>query len=72
VRWCRGLRGDVGAAAEDLVGIDHAEADDEARNARNAATSSWFLAFDKIADEIATDPRKWDQLIVTARVRPGT
>lgn len=37
--------------------------------ATEVATAVWFMAFEKIADDIAMNARKGDQLIVTARVR---
>lgn len=63
-------KGDVAYVRFCLVGVDHAEADEEVRHTRHVVTSTWFLAFDGIADDIATHARKGDQLIVTARVRP--
>jgi hypothetical protein len=41
-----------------LAGTDHAERDDEANHARKVATAVWFIAFDKLADDIATNARK--------------
>lgn len=52
-----------------LIGGDHAEPDEEVGHAREVFNSVWFLAFDEIADRIATQARKGDQLIVTARIR---
>lgn len=59
-------KGDVAYVRFCLVGDDHAEPDEEVGRAREEV---WFLAFDGIADRIATHARKGDQLIVTARVR---
>jgi single-stranded DNA-binding protein len=63
-------KGDVAYVRFCLIGNDHAEPDEEVRHAREVFNSVWFLAFDEIADRIATHARKGDQLIVTARVRP--
>ena len=52
-----------------LVGADYAEPDEEADHAREVFNSVWFLAFDEIADRIATHARKGDLLIVTAWIR---
>ena len=62
-------KGDVAYVRFCLIGDDHAEPDEEVRHARAVVNSVWFLAFDEIADRIATYARKGDQLIVTARVR---
>jgi single-stranded DNA-binding protein len=62
-------KGDVAYVRFCLIGDDHAEPDEEVRHARAVVNSVWFLAFDEIADRIATHARKGDQLIVTARVR---
>jgi len=63
-------KGDIAFIRFCLIGTDHAEPDEEVQHARDVITSAWFIAFDKIADDIATNARKGDQLIVTARVRP--
>lgn len=65
-------KGDVAYVQFCLVGADHAEPDEEVSHAREIANSVWFLAFDEIADCIATHARKGDQLIVTARIRSCT
>lgn len=62
-------KGDVAYVRFCLVGADHAEPDEEVGHAREIVNSVWFLAFDQIADRIATHARKGDQLIVTARIR---
>ena len=62
-------KGDVAYVRFCLVGTDHAEPDEEVDHAREIANSVWFLAFDEIADCIATHARKGDQLVVTARIR---
>lgn len=62
-------KGDVAYVRFCLVGADYAEPDEEADHARQVCNSVWFLAFDEIADRIATHARKGDQLIVTARIR---
>ena len=62
-------KGDVAYVRFCLIGKDHAEPDEEVGHAREVVNSVWFLAFDEIADTIATYARKGDQLIVTARIR---
>jgi single-stranded DNA-binding protein len=62
-------KGDVAYVRFCLVGADYAEPDEESDRAREISNSVWFLAFDKMADRIATHARKGDQLIVTARIR---
>jgi single-stranded DNA-binding protein len=52
-----------------LVGSDYAEPDDMDEHARAVVTSIWFIAFDKIADDLVKNARKGDQLILEARVR---
>ena len=63
-------KGEVSYVRFCLVGADHAEPDEQVGHAREVFNSVWFLAFDEIADRIATHARKGDQLIVTARIRP--
>lgn len=63
-------KGDIAYVRFCLVGTDYAERDDEADHVQEVAIAVWFIAFDKIADDIATNARKGDQLIVTDRVRP--
>lgn len=62
-------KGDVAYVRFCLVGADHVESGEEVGHAREVTNSVWFLAFDEIADCIATNTRKGDQLIVTARIR---
>ena len=62
-------KGDVAYVRFCLAGADHAEPDEQVGHAREVFNSVWFLAFDEIADRIATHARKGDQLIVTARIR---
>ena len=62
-------KGDVAYVRFCLIGEDHVESDEEVGHPREVVNSVWFLAFDEIADRIATHARKGDQLIVTARVR---
>jgi single-stranded DNA-binding protein len=62
-------KGDVAYVRFCLTGEDHAESDDEVGHSRKVVNSVWFLAFDELADRIATHARKGDQLIVVARIR---
>ena len=62
-------KGDVAYVRFCLIGEDFAEADEHVAHARKIVNSVWFLAFDELADRIATHARKGDQLVVTARVR---
>lgn len=62
-------KGDVAYVRFCLIGADQAEPDEEVGHARQVINCVWFLAFDEIADRLATHCRKGDQLIVTARVR---
>lgn len=52
-----------------MIGADHAERDEKVGHSRQVINCVSFLAFDEIADRIATHCRKGDQLIVIARVR---
>jgi single-strand DNA-binding protein len=54
-----------------LVGNDYAGKDSDG-NAREAATSLYFVAFDGLGEAIAKNARKGDQLIVQAQVRANT
>src|SRR5581483_3912771 len=63
-------KGNVAYVRFCLVGNDHAEPDDEVDHPHEVVTTAWFMAFDVIADDIARNARKGDQLIVTARIRP--
>jgi single-strand DNA-binding protein len=51
-----------------LLGNDYA-GKDEHGNAREAATSLWFVAFDSLGEAIAKNARKGDQLVLQAQVR---
>jgi single-strand DNA-binding protein len=51
-----------------LVGSDYAGKDDDG-NPREAVTSVWFVAFDGIAEALARNCHKGDQLIVNAMIR---
>ena len=62
-------KGEVAYVRFCLVGADYAQPDEQVGHAREVFNSVWFLAFDEIADRIATYARKGDQLIVTARIR---
>jgi len=63
-------KGNVAYVRFCLVGNDRAESDEQVDHPHEVVTSAWFMAFDEIADNIARNARKGDQLIVTARVRP--
>lgn len=62
------VKGDTTYARLCLVGNDYAGKDDGG-NVRETVTSLWFVAFDNLADAIAKNARKGDQLIVQAYVR---
>lgn len=51
-----------------LIGNDYA-AHDESAGGREIVTSLWFIAFGPLAEVIARNARKGDQLIVEAQVR---
>ena len=51
-----------------LIGNDYAGKDD-AGTALEAATSLWFVAFGAIAESIAANALRGDQLIVQAKIR---
>jgi len=51
-----------------LVGNDYAGKDDEG-NPREVTTSIWFVAFESLAEAIAKNARKGDQLIVQGYIR---
>ncbi len=53
-----------------LVGQDYAETN-KVGHPRELITNAWFIAFDHIADDIARNSRKGDQLIVEARIYHG-
>ncbi len=63
-----GAKGDIGYVRFCLVGNDYA-GKDEGGNTRESVTSVWFVAFDGIAEALARNARKGDQLIVQARLR---
>jgi single-strand DNA-binding protein len=54
-----------------LVGNDYA-GKDERGNARETASSIWFVAFEGLGEAIAKNTRKGDQLILQAQVRSNT
>ena len=51
-----------------LVGNDYAGKDEQG-NAREEATSLWFVAFENLGEAIAKNSRKGDQLILQAQIR---
>ena len=63
-------KGDISYVRFCLLGTDHVEYDAKAGRAGRVFTSVCFMAFDEIADRIARNSRKGDQLIVEARVSP--
>jgi len=62
------VKGDTTYTRFCLVGNDYA-GKDEHGNAREAATSIWFVAFDALGESIAKNALKGDQLILQAHVR---
>lgn len=62
------IKGDTTYTRFCLVGNDYA-GKDERGNAREAATSIWFVAFDALGESIAKNALKGDQLILQAHVR---
>jgi len=63
-----GVKGETTYARICLVGNDYAGKDEQG-NAREAVTSLWFVAFESLADAIAKNARKGDQLILEAQIR---
>lgn len=63
-----GQKADTAYARICLVGNDYAGKDANG-TAREAVTSLWFVAFDGLAETIAKNARKGDQLIVQAQIR---
>lgn len=62
------VKGDTTYTRICLVGNDYAGKDGDG-NAREAATSLWFVAFESLGEAIAKNARKGDQLIVQAQIR---
>jgi single-strand DNA-binding protein len=62
------VKGDTSYTRFCLVGNDYAGKDDEG-NAREVATSIYFVAFEGLGEAIARNARKGDQLVVQAQVR---
>jgi single-strand DNA-binding protein len=62
------VKGDTTYTRFCLVGNDYA-GKDEHGNAREAATSLWFVAFEGLGETLAKNARKGDQLIVQAQIR---
>jgi|SRR5271168_2109875 len=61
-------KGDTSYARFCLIGNDYAGKDEQG-NAREAASSIWFVAFEGLGEAIAKNVRKGDQLILQAQVR---
>jgi single-strand DNA-binding protein len=61
-------KGDTSYARFCLIGNDYA-GKDEHGNAREVASSIWFVAFEGVGEAIAKNVRKGDQLILQAQVR---
>lgn len=62
------VKGDTTYTRMCLVGNDYAGRDADG-NARELATSVWFVAFEGLGEAIARNARKGDQLIVQAQIR---
>src|SRR5271166_4415342 len=62
------VKGDTTYTRLCLVGNDYAGKDDQG-NAREVATSLWFVAFEALGEAIAKNARKGDQLILQAQIR---
>ncbi len=62
------VKGDTSYTRFCLIGNDYAGKDDQG-NAREIATSLWFVAFEALGETIANNVRKGDQLIVQAQIR---
>jgi len=62
------IKGDTAYVRVCLVGNDYAGKDDQG-NAREAVTSVYFVAFESLAEAIAKNARKGDQLILQAQIR---
>jgi single-strand DNA-binding protein len=62
------IKGDTTYTRFCLLGNDYA-GKDEHGNAKEAATSLWFVAFDSLGEAIAKNARKGDQLVLQAQVR---
>jgi single-strand DNA-binding protein len=62
------FKGDTTYTKICLVGNDYA-GKDEHGNARETATSVWFVAFESLGEAISKHARKGDQLILQAQVR---
>jgi single-strand DNA-binding protein len=63
-----GVKGETTYSRICLVGNDYAGKDEQG-NAREAVTSLWFVAFESLAEAIAKNARKGDQLILEAQIR---
>jgi single-strand DNA-binding protein len=62
------VKGDLSYTRFCLVGNDYAGKDEQG-NVREAVTGLWFTAFENLAESIAKNARKGDQLIVQAHIR---
>jgi single-strand DNA-binding protein len=62
------VKGDTSYTRFCLVGNDYAGRDANG-NVREAVTGLWFTAFENLAEALAKNARKGDQLIVQAHIR---
>jgi single-strand DNA-binding protein len=62
------MKGDTSYTRICLMGNDYAGKDSQG-NAREEATSLWFVAFESLGEAIAKNARKGDQLIIQAQIR---
>ena len=62
------VKGDTTYTRICLVGNDYAGKDEQG-NPREAVTSLWFVAFERLGEAIAKNARKGDQLILQAQIR---
>ena len=62
------VKGDTSYTRFCLVGNDYAGRDADG-NVREAVTGLWFTAFENLAEALAKNARKGDQLIVQAHIR---
>ncbi len=62
------VKGDTTYTRFCLVGNDYAGKDEQGQ-ARELATSVWFVAFESLGEAIARNARKGDQLILQAQIR---
>jgi single-strand DNA-binding protein len=62
------IKGDTTYTRMCMVGNDYAGKDADGQ-AREIATSVWFVAFENLGEAIAKNARKGDQLILQAQIR---